>query len=377
MSNKRVSVIGAGFAALTAIRTIRAHDKNCQIAVIAPKAEFVYLPSLIWIPSGLRSPESLVVPLNNYFYRNNIDNHSSAATGLKDDGRTVVTEIGDVANDGLIIACGGQFIKKLPGIEHAILPCEGTKAAVEIRDRIRGMQGGTIAIGFSGNPKEPTAMRGGPMFEFLFGIDTMLRKEGRRDKFKLVFFSPAPKPGQRLGPRAMERLLGNMEQKGIITILGSKIKAFEAKKVITEDGEFDADLILFMPGMTGNKWFNNTDLPRSEGGLIRANEYCQVDRMKRTYVAGDAGSFPGPDWMPKQAHMADLQAKAAAVNLLDELAGKNPRQTYKVELMCIVDSLDKGMLVVRTSKRNISLGALRMAHWFKRLLEWFYLRKYR
>jgi len=30
-------------------------------------------------------------------------------------------------------------------------------------------------------------------------------------------------------------------------------------------------------------------------------------------VAGDSGSFPGPDWMPKQAHMADLQADSIAV----------------------------------------------------------------
>ena len=79
-----------------------------------------------------------------------------------------------------------------------------------------------------------------------------------------------------------------------------------------EGGEFDADMILFMPGMTGNQWFDNTDLPRSEGGLIRADRHCRAEGMQRVYVAGDSGSFPGPDWLPKQAHMADLQAAAAA-----------------------------------------------------------------
>lgn len=377
MSRKRISIIGAGFAALTAARTIRARDKSCLITVIAPKAEFVFLPSLIWIPSGIRRPDQLVIPLENFFYRNNIDNHLSAATGLKNGGRTVCTDIGDVNNDGLIIACGGRFVKKLPGIENVITPCEGIQAAVEIRDRIQDMHGGTIAVGFSGNPKEPTAMRGGPMFEFLFGIDTLLRKQRRREKFKLVFFSPAPKPGQRLGPKAMSKLLYEMERRNVITILGSKIRGFEKNRVITESGEFDTDLTLFMPGMTGNQWFDQTDLPRSEGGLIVANEYCQVDKMKATYVAGDAGSFPGPDWIPKQAHMADLQAKAASENLMDELEGKKVKNTYKVELMCIVDSMDKGMLVLRTMGRNITLPSLRLGHWFKRLFEWYYLRKYR
>ena len=32
------------------------------------------------------------------------------------------------------------------------------------------------------------------MFEFLFGIDRTLRLEGRRDRFKLIFFTPAPAP---------------------------------------------------------------------------------------------------------------------------------------------------------------------------------------
>jgi hypothetical protein len=48
---------------------------------------------------------------------------------------------------------------------------------------------------------------GGPMFEFLFGLDTQLRQEKRRDKFNLTFFTPAEKPGARLGKKAVESLL--------------------------------------------------------------------------------------------------------------------------------------------------------------------------
>jgi hypothetical protein len=56
-------------------------------------------------------------------------------------------------------------------------------------------------------------------------------------------------------------------------IFGHKIKKFETNKVVTESGEFPADLILFMPGMTGNQWFDNTELARSEGGLLKADKY--------------------------------------------------------------------------------------------------------
>ena len=98
---------------------------------------------------------------------------------------------------------------------------------------------------------------------------------------------------------------------------------------------------------------------------------------ERVYVAGDSGSFPGPDWMPKQAHMADLQAAAAAENLLAELKGRTPTATFKVELMCIVDSIDSGTFVMRTEQRNVILPRMRAMHWAKRGFERIYLRKYR
>ena len=373
----KVTVIGAGFAGLTAVRQLRKLSKDLQITLIAPRKELHYYPGIIWIPSGLRKREDLIIPLDNFFRRMKVNFHQASVTGLSDDGRTVHTDNGDIENDGLIIASGGRFIRKLTGIEHAITPCEGIDAAEKIRDRIHQMDGGTIAFGFAGNPNEPSAMRGGPMFEFLFGTDTLLRQQKRREQFKLVFFSPAPQPGNRLGPKAVKNLLIEMQRRGIETHLGHKMKGFETNKVMTEGGEFEADLILFMPGMTGNTWFDNSHLPRSSGGLIEADQHCKVANLSRVYVAGDSGSYPGPEWMPKQAHMADLQAQAAAKNLLDEFEGKAADATFKVELICIVDSNNKGMLVSRTSSRNIMLPASSVFHWLKRAFEWWYLRQYR
>ncbi len=373
----RVTIVGAGFAALTAVQALRDSARKTDITVVSPEAELLYYPSLIWIPTGLRTGDDLRVPLKGFFRRLGLSHLAAEATGLRDGGRVLETTAGDVANDGLIIGSGGRFIKKLPGIEHTITPCEGIAAAERIRERLQEMQGGTIAMGFAGNPKEPSAMRGGPMFEFLFGIDNHLRKQKRREKFKLVFFTPAEKPGQRLGPKAVQGLMDEMRKQDIHSHLGHKLKGFTEKKVMTQGGDIDADLIIFMPGMTGNQWFDNTDLPRSEGGMIKADKHCRVEGLERVYVAGDSGSFPGPDWMPKQAHMADLQAKAAAANLAAEIKGDQPTETFKVELLCIVDANDRGMLVARTEKRNLVLPSMRIFHWIKRGFEWWYLRRYR
>ena len=374
---KRIAILGTGFAALSAARRLRRLDRQADITVVGPRPELVFLPSLIWLPSGKRRAEDLRIPLQNFFARNALRFHAGEATGLENGGRTVLTTAGPVDNDGLVIACGGRFIKKLPGIEHAITPCEGIAAVERLRDRVAALQSGTVALGFAGNPNEPSAMRGGPIFEFLFGLDTQLRREGRRERIRLAFFNPMPNPGNRLGEKAVARLLGEMKRRDIVTHLGHKLVGFEPGKVKTEGGEIDADLIVFMPGLTGNAWFDATDLPRSPGGLIKADAQCRVEGRERIYVAGDAGSFPGPDWMPKQAHMADLQAETAAENLLTELGGGTPEKTFRVELLCIVDSLEAGMLVKRTPEGGFALPPLGLMHNAKAFFESWYLRRYR
>lgn len=374
---KRITILGAGFAALTAVRELRRLDRSVEITLIAPAPEFVYYPSLIWVPSDLRTGDDLRFDLGRFLERYDVRFHRGRVTSVAECGRRVDTDSGEVRNDGLLVASGGRFIRKLPGIEHALTLCAGIAAAQSIRDRLRDMDGGTIAVGFGGNPNEPSAMRGGPMFELLFGIDTWLRRQNRRERFRLVFFNPAPQPGKRLGEKAVAGLLREMAKRGIETHLGYKLTGFEAAAVKTEGGDFAADLILFMPGMTGPAWLQDSAwLPISDGGLLRADTHCKVPETNALYVAGDSGSYPGPDWMPKQAHLADLQAKAAAANLIAELNGGQPTATFRPELICIVDTLDKGILVYRDPQRSLVFQA-GWLHWAKRLFEWYYLRPLR
>lgn len=191
-------------------------------------------------------------------------------------GRKVVTDNGELANDYLIIATGGRYIRKLPS--------------------------------------------------------------------------------KRLGESAVDKILARMAKQGIETHLGYKPVRFEADKVVTEGGEFAADLILFMPGLTGPAWLQNeNDLPLSSGGFIQADECARVKDLNKVFVAGDAGSYPGPDWMAKKAHQADLQSVAIAKNIAAELQGQPANIPFTTELACIIDSLDGGTLVYRRGQRSIVL----------------------
>jgi|SRR5690554_331519 len=372
-----IVVLGSGFAAVAVIRELRKKKVLAKITVVSPDNELVYLPSLIWLPSGLRKGQDLRIPLANYFHKLDIHWHQGRVLKVVSGGRKVITDNGELHNDFLVIATGGRYIRKLPGIEHAFIPCEGIAPCEAISSRLKAMESGTIAIGFSSNHKELGAVRGGPMFEFLFGIDALLRQQNRRDKFNLVFFNPQQAPGNRLGEGAVTRLLAHMDKQGIKTHLGHKPVRFEEGNVVTEGGAFAADLILFMPGLTGPAWLDDCELPRSAGGFIAADEFCRAKGMKAVYVAGDIGSYPGPEWMAKQAHQADLQAVAVAKNIAAEMNNSNVFSPFTTELACIIDSLNSGMLVYRRGNYKLVLPRLKILHWAKKCFEAMYINKLR
>lgn len=370
-------IIGSGFAGCTAVRTLRKQGYGDDITVLSPAPELFYYPSLIWVPAGQRTEAHLRIDLRGFFARHRVEHLAGTLTGLDVAGRTARTESEEIAYDYLIVASGGRYIRKLPGIEHAHIACAGWGPTKAFSDRLAALEGGNLVFGFSGNPKEPAAMRGGPVFEFMFGTDTLLRRQGRRERFKLTFFSPAARPGQRMGDKAVDRLLGQMAKRDIATHLGHKPQRLEADRVVTEGGEVPADLILFIPGMTGPAWAADSGLPLSEGGFLKGDAQCRVPDTEGVWVAGDAGSFPGPEWRPKQAHMADLQAETAARNLVAHMAGRPQSHTFRTELICLVDTLNAGSMVYRDDKRSLMVGAGAPMHWMKQAFEWHYLRDYR
>ncbi len=160
MSNPpHIFILGSGFAALSAAKELRRRSSTAQISLVAPKAEFIYYPSLICLPAGLHSGEDLRLNLNAWLTKNRIRFREASVTGLADGERTVLTDQGEFVNDGLIIASGGRFLKALPGIEHALTICEGIPATEKIRDRLAAMQGGTIAFGFGTNSNRAGAKK--------------------------------------------------------------------------------------------------------------------------------------------------------------------------------------------------------------------------
>ena len=368
-----IVILGAGFAALAAARDLRRLRPRAKIRLVAPARRFVYRPSLIWVPVGLRKPSQIQVPLAPFLSRHAIDFTPASVTGLADGGRTVLTTRGRVRNDALIIATGAGMSNEIEGAEHALGICEGVLAADRVRERLVAMRGGRIAIGCGEHAGDPGATRCGPMCELLFGIDTWLRRRGMRERFELTFFSDGADPLKRFGQGPATRVHEELERRGIESRTGLVIKEFSAAGVHAADGDIEAGLVVFTPALSGPAWSAQSPLPRSASGFIVADEYCAVAGHEHVYVAGDAGAFPGPAWSPKLAHMARIEAGVAAANLHAVLSDEEPEVLLHHELACVIDTLEGGMMLYRDDGRALATPAAAPMHWAKRVVERRYL----
>lgn len=365
----RIVVLGSGFGALATVRALRRRVSDAEITVVAPTDELVLYPSLVGVAVGEGQGERTRVGLRDFFERHDVTFVRATVEGITNGGRTVVTNEGEIENDVLVIATGSGKVSTPPGLEHTLSICSNVETADEIGRRLRSLTSGTIACGFAGNPKDPSGVRGGPALELLLSVDTYLRREGRRDAVDLVFFSPAENPGERLGRRAVSKVMAMMADREIRPHVGHKIRGFEEGRVLTEGGDIEADVILFVPGMAGPLWARATSLPLSAGGFIRADQACRVLGHPGVYVVGDAGAYESvEEWMPKQGHAAEVQGAVAAWNIARAIEGRGPLRSFRQELVCIIDTLDTAVLVYRSTRVATAIRG-RYWRWVKKALE--------
>jgi sulfide:quinone oxidoreductase len=228
---------------------------------------------------------------------------------------------------------------------------------------------GRIAMGFGGNPKDPSAVRGGPVFELMFNVDTRLRRLGLREKFTLTFFAPMASPGARMGEKAVGAIQEMFGKLGIGMRFGKKIGGFDAGGVTLEDGSrVDADLTVFVPGGEGLPVVKVSDLPRNEAGFVTIDQGCAVTGLTGVWAVGDAAALEGPDWRAKQGHVAEVMARTAVENLAALDAGRSASARYgeHLNILCLMDMGNGAAWVYRDHEKARMVPLPFVGHWLKK-----------
>jgi sulfide:quinone oxidoreductase len=367
---KKVLILGGGFAGIqTAIQLQK--SGRFKVTLISDR-DFLYLyPISIWIPVHIKELDDVKVPLAKIQKKYPFEIIIDTVKEIHAADHQVICEKQTLSYDYLVVAFGADKMKH-KGLENTLSICGKPEVAVAIRDGIDSLiqkGGGKIAIGFGGNLKDKSAVRGGPAFELIFNIHNMLKKKKIRQNFDLTFFAPMDEPGAKMGKGALSMLDKMFGQYNIAKRFGKKITEFEPGSVVFEDGsKLEADLTLFIPASSGNHVLQTSDLPLTEAGFIPINTHCLVHGFSDVYAIGDISAMEGPEWIAKQGHVAELMGKVAAHNIISTETGSGIKKHYheSPNILCVMDTGNGAAFVFRNTKRSFIIPMPIFGHWMKR-----------
>lgn len=358
-SSKRVVVLGSSFAGMTGALELRRHlDDRHEVVVLDPRDRFTFIPSLIWMPFGLRDADDVTFPLRPLYDSKGIGFVNEAAAAIDVAGHAVATASGEqLEYDKLLVATGPRLaFEKIPGLgpgagfTQSVCNLEHAELARAAWNRFLESPG-PVVVG--------TAQGGscfGASYEFLFNVRHRIRKAGLDDVAPVTFISSEPYLGHfglgGVGDSA-KRVEGFLDRLGIEGIASAAIKAVRPGEIELEGGRvLPFAYSMIVPPFAG------VDAVRESAGLANPVGFVPVDDHFRhpeqadVYAAGVATAIappeptPVPAGVPKTGQMSETMAKVAAQNIVADLEGGKHRELPISELsaICVLDAGDNGII---------------------------------
>ena len=244
--------------------------------------------------------------------------------------RTVVTKGGRLlAYDYLVIATGAVADpSKVPGLAEGALNFHtGGKDSRRIWEALQTFDGGTVIVAIAGTPhKCPPSPN-----EAAFMLDEFFHKRGMRDRVKIKFLTPYPRPypAEKIS-RVVEPLF---EEKGIEVSTFFNFDSVDPvqRKVYSLEGEtFDYDLLIAVPPHHGADVVVNSGIGDQDGYVPTDKGTMKVTGQDGVYCIGDATNIP----VSKSGVVAHLQSVVVADNIVSEMEKSQDLIQYNGRINC-------------------------------------------
>ncbi len=381
---KKALILGGGFAGVEAAIYLR--REKFEVTLISNRAYLYVYPTSIWVPVKKIKFDDVCIPMISLSKVHGFKWVKDEIIEIKAKQGIVICKNEEFSGyDHLIIALGAGK-RKYKGRENFMSICGEPSEAIQLRDELDVLiakGGGTIAMGFGGNSLDKSAVRGGPAFELLFNVDNYLKKHHKRNKFKLIFFSPVENPGAKMGEKAPEFMDAYYHRLKIDKHIGKPIKQFVSDGIeFTDDTKLHSDYTMYIPALQGHDlFFNASDLPLTKAGFIIIDDYQEVlfdkgEKLSKThvYAVGDSSALEGPGWKAKQGHIAEVMARNLAFNIAEKEKGGDKRKGYKehLNILCVMDSGDGAAFVYRNHDKEVIFPLPIIGHYMKKGWGWYF-----
>lgn len=371
----RIVVVGGGFAGLSFVKKFK--NKAVQVVMIDKNNFHQFQPLLYQVATSGIVPDSIAFPFRKQFKNyNNVFFRMADVTSIYTEMKQVVTDIGHVHYDYLVIATGSDTnFFGLKDVQANSLGMKTIQEALDIRSMI--LQRFEKAVVTSDDATRDAltnfaVIGGGPA-----GVETV----GAIAEFK-KYILPKDYPDLDISMMSIyliessERLLSGMSEKasekslkylqdlGVNVHLNTRVTSYDGLNIKTlNDKDFVAKSMIWTAGVTGNVPKGIDEKCIARGNRLLVNDYSEVKGCTSVYAIGDIATMISDEYPfghPMVAQAAIQQGDLLAKNILNQMEGKSLKKfEYK----------DKGSLATVGKRKAVAdIGKFKFGGYFAWIL---------
>jgi NADH dehydrogenase len=364
---KRVVIVGAGFAGLTLARKLDGH--YFQVVLLDRNNYHQFQPLLYQVATAGLEPSSISFPLRKVFQRKkHIVIRMTEVQSVDPIQRKLQTGLGELQYDYLVLAQGATTnYFNLAQLQQHAYSMKSVSEALLLRNTL--LQHYEQALNIT-NPQERAALLnvvivgGGPTGVELAGaIGEMKKKILPKDYAELNFkqmhiylLEAAPRLLNGMSDSSGAIVKAYLEQLGVEVQTNTSVKDYDGERVELSNGSwiFSKNLI-WAAGVKGVVIPGIPSGSITSGNRILVNAYNEVQNSPQVYAIGDIAAMQCSEWPkghPQVAQVAIQQAALLAKNLRN-IVIRNTLQPFQYK--------DKGsMATVGRNLATAEIGRMRL-----------------
>jgi NADH dehydrogenase len=327
---KRVLIIGAGFAGLNLARKL--YKKGCEVFLVDKNNYHQFQPLFYQVATAGLEPASIVFPLRKAFqHYEGFHIRMAELVEINPEQNKIITTESEMEYDYLVIATGvnTNFFGNKQIEDHAI-PMKSVSEALYMRNRF--LQ--NLEDAYYADDEEKERLRnivivgGGPTGVEVSGAIAdmkkyVLSKDYPELDFSLMKIFLIEGSATLLGPmskQAQQKSQEFLEKMGVNVITGTVVKEYDGNIAMLSNGDYIAtNTLIWAAGVTAEKIKGIPDELLQRGNRIKVNRFNQLNGFDNIFAIGDIAYMPTEKYLnghPQVASVAIAQGKLLAENLV-------------------------------------------------------------
>jgi NADH dehydrogenase len=324
---KKVIIIGAGFAGITALKKLSSYKgkEGLEVTLINDKEKASFLPLLPDCLGRNINPEHLSFDLTGIISKRNFNFVKDKVIALDLEKKEVKTSSLSLSFDYLVISSGTETnFYGNNEIRDASFKLDDAQDAMLIRKALDEKDFSSYMISGAGYTG----------IEVATNLSVYLRKNKKAKRLVIVERAPSI-----LGPLPQwmkDYVIDNLKRLNIEVLVNTSIEKIEAGAIQLSDSKvFENSMLIWASGVRTADFIQNLKLEKNAQGRIKTDEYLRINDF--CFAAGDTAYFSHKsNFLRMAVQFAIMEGNAAALNVIKSIEGGKLVKYTPVDLGYIV-----------------------------------------